>query len=112
MLLQNGSKSAKRKPTVDDTISTKSSYIMLKHQKFQYAFRQNKEDGLLCVENELGKQLHASVRTNKLDVSFRLLTQGADPNYFHDVSQYCYYILIYLLKKKFFFLGERYNSIT
>lgn len=86
MLLQNGSKSSKRKPTADDIISTKSAYIILKHQKFQYAFRQNKEDGLLCVENELGKQLHASVRTNKLEVSFRLLTQGADPNYFHDVG--------------------------
>lgn len=51
-----------------------------------YAFRENYEDGLLSVENELGKQLHASVRTPNLETSFRLLALGADPNYFHDVS--------------------------
>ncbi|KRT81895.1 Ankyrin repeat-containing protein [Oryctes borbonicus] len=51
---------------------------------YAFVFRPNNEDGLLCVENELGKQLHASVRTNNLETSFRLLIQGADPNYFHD----------------------------
>lgn len=37
------------------------------------------------MENELGKQLHASVRSPNLETSFRLLALGADPNYFHDV---------------------------
>lgn len=41
------------------------------------------EDGLLCVENELGKELHANVRSSNLETSLRLLIQGADPNYFH-----------------------------
>lgn len=54
-----------------------------------YAFRENYEDGLLSVENELGKQLHASVRTPNLETSFRLLALGADSNYFHDVSCTC-----------------------
>lgn len=95
---------AKRKPSADDPLryflkicfflylkidlilSTKAAFILMKHQKLAYAFRQNNEDGMLSVENELGKQLHASVRTNNTEVSFRLLTQGADPNYFHDVN--------------------------
>lgn len=69
----------------------KQEYIKAKHQQCSYAFRENYEDGLLSVENELGKQLHASVRTPNLETSFRLLALGADPNYFHDVK------LIFLL---------------
>lgn len=66
--------------------SVKEEYIKAKHQQCAYAFRENYEDGLLSVENELGKQLHASVRTPNLETSFRLLALGADPNYFHDVG--------------------------
>lgn len=63
----------------------KQEYIKAKHLNCVYAFKENYEDGLLSVENELGKQLHASVRTPNLETSFRLLALGADPNYFHDV---------------------------
>lgn len=66
--------------------SVKQEYIKAKHLQCTYAFRQNYEDGLLSVENELGKQLHASVRTVNLETSFRLLALGADPNFFHDVK--------------------------
>lgn len=64
----------------------KSEFIRAKHQQHAFAFCPNNEDGPLCVENELGKQLHASVRSTNVDTSFRLLLQGANPNYFHDVS--------------------------
>ncbi|KAG5880540.1 hypothetical protein JTB14_026773 [Gonioctena quinquepunctata] len=83
-LLENGSKLMKKKPNPKDSISVKRDYIKAKHQQCAFAFRENYEDGLLSVENELGKQLHASVRTANLETSFRLLALGADPNYFHD----------------------------
>lgn len=103
VLLENGSKLMKKKPSPKDPLrqdfylflsvpfnksfhfSVKQEYIKAKHQQCLYAFRENYEDGLLSVENELGKQLHASVRTPNLEMSFRLLALGADPNYFHDV---------------------------
>ncbi|XP_030764159.1 ARF GTPase-activating protein GIT2 [Sitophilus oryzae] len=84
LLLENGAKLLKKKPTAKDPVSVKQEYIKAKHQQCLYAFRENYEDGLLSVENELGKQLHASVRTPNLETSFRLLALGADPNYFHD----------------------------
>ncbi|KAL1494896.1 hypothetical protein ABEB36_010410 [Hypothenemus hampei] len=83
-LLENGSKLLKKKPGPRDPLSVKHEYIKAKHQQCLYAFRENYEDGLLSVENELGKQLHASVRTPNLETSFRLLALGADSNYFHD----------------------------
>ncbi|CAH1969209.1 unnamed protein product [Acanthoscelides obtectus] len=83
-LFENGSKLMKKKPTAKDSINIKQEYIKMKHVQCAFAFRESYEDGLLSVENELGKQLHASVRTANLETSFRLLALGADPNYFHD----------------------------
>ncbi|CAH0554454.1 unnamed protein product [Brassicogethes aeneus] len=81
-LLENGSKLLKRKPTAKDPLNVKQEFIKAKHEQLAYAFRDNYETG--SAENELGKQLHASVRTSNLEASFRLLASGADPNYFHD----------------------------
>ena len=39
------------------------------------------------------KQLHSSVRTGNLETSLRLLSLGADPNYFHTVDQISYLIV-------------------
>jgi len=36
------------------------------------------------LEQELSRQLHASVRTSNLETSLRFLVQGADPNYYHE----------------------------
>ncbi|EFA09439.1 ARF GTPase-activating protein Git [Tribolium castaneum] len=82
-LLENNGKLMKKKPNPKDAISVKSEFIKAKHLQCAYTFRDNAtyDEGL---ENELGKQLHASVRTPNLETSFRLLVQGADPNYFHD----------------------------
>ena len=41
------------------------------------------KDDLQITESDLSKQLHSSVRTPNLETSLRLLSQGADPNYFH-----------------------------
>lgn len=59
---------------------------------------------MVCVENELGKQLHGSVRISNLETSFRLLINGADPNYFHDVRllhiNTIFLFLFFVLKRK------------
>jgi G protein-coupled receptor kinase interacting protein 2 len=86
-LLENNSKFMKKKPNPKDPISVKSEFIRAKHLHCSFTFRDSAtyDEGL---ENELGKQLHASVRTPNLETSFRLLVQGADPNYFHNVQKY------------------------
>ncbi|KAB0795589.1 hypothetical protein PPYR_12428 [Photinus pyralis] len=83
-MLETNSKFAKRKPNPKDSLHTKAEFIRAKHQQCAFVARHTTEDGLLCVENELGKELHANVRSSNLETSLRLLIQGADPNYFHD----------------------------
>lgn len=58
----------------------KADIIRAKHQHLAYVLRTND------TEEELDQQLHSSVRTNNLETSLRLLVQGADPNYYHEVS--------------------------
>ncbi|XP_019868941.1 ARF GTPase-activating protein Git isoform X2 [Aethina tumida] len=82
VLLENNSKHHKKKPNSKDSLNIKQEFIKAKHKHLAYAYRDVYETG--CAENELGKQLHASVRTPNLEASFRLLASGADPNYFHD----------------------------
>ncbi|KAL3269616.1 hypothetical protein HHI36_008680 [Cryptolaemus montrouzieri] len=84
MLLENNSKMLKKKPNPRDSLETKAEFIKAKHQMCTFALRQTFDDGPICIENELGKQLHASVRSPNLETSFKLLATGADPNYFHD----------------------------
>ncbi|KAK4875771.1 hypothetical protein RN001_012193 [Aquatica leii] len=83
-MLENSSKFSKRKPNSKDPLHIKAEFIRAKHQHYAFVARSNVEDGMLCVENELGKELHANVRSSNLETSLRLLIQGADPNYFHD----------------------------
>lgn len=75
---------------------TKEEFIQAKHQQGAFIFRPSRDD-TLCTESELGKQLHSSVRTSNLDASLKLLIQGADPNYFHDVSISIYLLTLYPL---------------
>ena len=60
----------------------KTDFITAKHQNLAYVFKPAKDD-LQITESDLSKQLHSSVRTPNLETSLRLLSQGADPNYFH-----------------------------
>ncbi|GLH03995.1 Uncharacterized protein GBIM_09792 [Gryllus bimaculatus] len=62
---------------------TKADFIRAKHQMLSFVFRPGKDDTLL-LEDDLSRQLHSSVRTANLETSLRLLSQGADPNYFHE----------------------------
>ena len=77
------SKSGKKKPVASDPVHpNKTDFITAKHQGLAYVFKPAKDD-LQITESDLSKQLHSSVRTPNLETSLRLLSQGADPNYFH-----------------------------
>jgi G protein-coupled receptor kinase interacting protein 2 len=83
LLNPTSSKAGKRKPGPTDPLHpNKADFIRAKHQLLSYVFKPAKDD-LLVTESDLSKQLHSSVRTPNLETSLRLLSQGADPNYFH-----------------------------
>ncbi|XP_014095719.1 ARF GTPase-activating protein Git [Bactrocera oleae] len=94
LLDNNASKSDKgvprvRKPNPKDPLHpTKSDFIKSKHVNLVFVLKSNlQEEGVISginLENELSRQLHASVRTSNLETSLRLLVQGANPNFFHD----------------------------
>lgn len=74
----------RKKPQPKDSIHpTKADFIRAKHQMLAFVFRPGKDDTPL-QETDLSQQLHSSVRTANLETSLRLLSQGADPNYFHE----------------------------
>ncbi|XP_033610986.1 ARF GTPase-activating protein GIT2 isoform X2 [Cryptotermes secundus] len=78
------SKSGRKKPHFKDPLHpTKADFIRAKHQMLAFVFRPGKDETLLS-EDDLSRQLHSSVRTSNLETSLRLLSQGADPNYFHE----------------------------
>jgi len=83
LLNPSSSKAGKRKPQPTDPLHpNKADFIRAKHQLLSYVFKPAKDD-LTVTESDLSKQLHSSVRTPNLETSLRLLSQGADPNYFH-----------------------------
>ena len=51
-------------------------------QNLSFVYRPAKDEPAV-TESELSRQLHSSVRTPNLETSLRLLSQGADPNYYH-----------------------------
>jgi G protein-coupled receptor kinase interactor 2 len=81
------SKNIKRKPSAKDPLHpNKADFIRAKHVNLSYVLKpQQSDEGTTNLESELSKQLHASVRTPNLEVSLRLLIQGADPNFYHEV---------------------------
>lgn len=82
-------KNIKRKPSPKDPLHpTKAEFIRAKHVNLSFILKPNQleTDDNANLEIELSKQLHASVRSANLETSLRLLVQGADPNYFHEVS--------------------------
>jgi len=83
LLNPTSTKGGKRKPQPTDPLHpNKAEFIRAKHQLLAYVFKPSK-DSELVTESDLSKQLHSSVRTPNLETSLRLLSQGADPNYFH-----------------------------
>lgn len=77
-------KNSRRKPQAKDPVHpNKADFIRAKHVNCNFVLKpQDVEHSNL--ESELNKQLHASVRAPNLETSLRLLSQGADPNYFHE----------------------------
>eukprot|EP00088_Acartia_fossae_P047899 TRINITY_DN5206_c0_g1_i3.p1 TRINITY_DN5206_c0_g1~~TRINITY_DN5206_c0_g1_i3.p1 ORF type:complete len:797 (-),score=157.50 TRINITY_DN5206_c0_g1_i3:147-2498(-) len=83
LLNPNSSKTGKKKPQPNDAVHpNKADFIRSKYQNLTFVYKPAKED-ILISESDLSKQLHSSVRTPNLETSLRLLSQGADPNYFH-----------------------------
>ena len=60
---------------------TKNDFIRAKYEQLSFVHRPPKRD-----DEDLGKQLHSSVRTANLDTSLRLLSLGAQANFYHIVS--------------------------
>lgn len=85
-------KNLKRKPTPKDPLHpVKADFIHAKHVNLSFVLKPNVqqlEDGTVSFETEISKQLHASVRSANLETSLRLLVQGADPNFYHEVNYY------------------------
>ncbi|KAG4075062.1 hypothetical protein HA402_008127 [Bradysia odoriphaga] len=82
-------KGLKRKPTPKDPLHpTKADFIRAKHVNLSFVLKPNslqlEDGGGGNLENELSKQLRASVRSANLEMSLRFLVQGADPNYYHE----------------------------
>ncbi|XP_046395517.1 ARF GTPase-activating protein GIT2 isoform X2 [Ischnura elegans] len=98
LLDPSNAKSGRRKPQPKDpTLPTKADFVRAKHQTLAFLYRPNAHDGNVGsgespsvlyggTVGDLSQQLHASVRTGNLETSLRLLSLGADPNYFHEVK--------------------------
>ncbi|XP_026681915.1 ARF GTPase-activating protein GIT2 [Diaphorina citri] len=88
----------KKKPVPSDPLHpTKAEFIKAKYEQLSFMIRSND------TQEELNQQLHSSVRTSNLDTSLRLLSQGADPNYFyqgHKNQQRFYHVQRIKKKKK------------
>jgi len=83
LLNPTSSKAGRKKPQPTDALHpNKAEFIRSKHQLLSFVYKPAK-DTEVVTESELSKQLHSSVRTPNLETSLRLLSQGADPNYFH-----------------------------
>lgn len=83
LLDPSNAKSGRRKPNPKDPLNpTKADFIRAKHQMLAFVYRPNKDDKQM-VEGDISKQLHSCVRTANLETCLRLLSLGADPNYFH-----------------------------
>ncbi|XP_039514663.1 ARF GTPase-activating protein GIT2a isoform X4 [Pimephales promelas] len=76
--------SGKRKANPQDKIHpNKTEFIKAKYQMLAYVHRLPCRDDDSTAAGDLSKQLHSSVRTGNLETCLRLLSLGAQANYFH-----------------------------
>uniref|UniRef100_W5KA43 GIT ArfGAP 2 n=1 Tax=Astyanax mexicanus TaxID=7994 RepID=W5KA43_ASTMX len=61
----------------------KAEFIRAKYQMLAFILRMPCRDDDSCTAKDLSKQLHSSVRTGNLETSLRLLSLGAQANFFH-----------------------------
>jgi len=72
-----------RKPNPKDSVHpVKSNFIKAKYQMLAFVHRLPNADDRLSIA-DLSKQLYSSVRTGNLETSLRLISLGAQTNYFH-----------------------------
>lgn len=110
-------KNLKRKPTPKDPLHpVKAEFIHAKHVNLSFVLKpnvQHLEDGAGSFEAEVSKQLHASVRSANLETSLRLLVQGADPNFYHEVkSKLCLKEFVGKHRVVIYVLGEGLDTNT
>ncbi|XP_077468376.1 ARF GTPase-activating protein GIT1 isoform X4 [Stigmatopora argus] len=80
--------SGRRKPNPQDKVHpTKSEFIRAKYQMLAYVHKLPCRDDDGVTTKDLNKQLHSSVRTGSLETCLRLLSLGAQANFFHPVPQ-------------------------
>ncbi|PAA93860.1 hypothetical protein BOX15_Mlig024901g1 [Macrostomum lignano] len=76
-------KDSVRKPRPGDPVHpTKADFIKRKYEKQAFCKRYSAKEAA-AEASDASQQLHASVRTPNVEISFRLLARGADPNYLH-----------------------------
>ncbi|XP_047238675.1 ARF GTPase-activating protein GIT2a isoform X5 [Girardinichthys multiradiatus] len=76
--------SGKRKANPQDKLlPNKSEFIRAKYQMLAFVHRVPCRDDDSSTAKDLSKQLHSSVRTGNLETCLRLLSLGAQANFFH-----------------------------
>ncbi|XP_053502643.1 ARF GTPase-activating protein GIT1 isoform X2 [Ictalurus furcatus] len=76
--------SGRRKPNPQDKVHpTKSEFIRAKYQMLAFVHKLPCRDDDGVTSKDLSKQLHSSVRTGSLETCLRLLSLGAQANFFH-----------------------------
>ncbi|XP_023870240.1 ARF GTPase-activating protein GIT1 isoform X3 [Salvelinus sp. IW2-2015] len=76
--------SGRRKPNPQDKVHpTKSEFIRAKYQMLSFVHKLPCRDDDGVTTKDLSKQLHSSVRTGSLETCLRLLSLGAQANFFH-----------------------------
>ncbi|XP_055369629.1 ARF GTPase-activating protein GIT2-like isoform X4 [Betta splendens] len=84
LLDPSSSVSGKRKANPQDRVHpNKTEFIKAKYQMLAYVHRMPCRDDDSVTAKDLSKQLHSSVRTGNLETCLRLLSLGAQANFFH-----------------------------
>ncbi|XP_031711400.1 ARF GTPase-activating protein GIT2-like isoform X3 [Anarrhichthys ocellatus] len=84
LLDPSSSVSGKRKANPQDRVHpNKTEFIKAKYQMLVYVHRMPCREDDSVTAKDLSKQLHSSVRTGNLETCLRLLSLGAQANFFH-----------------------------
>uniref|UniRef100_A0A3B5KQ84 G protein-coupled receptor kinase interacting ArfGAP 1 n=1 Tax=Xiphophorus couchianus TaxID=32473 RepID=A0A3B5KQ84_9TELE len=79
--------SGRRKPNPQDKVTAKSEFIRAKYQMLAFVHKLPCRDDDGVTTKDLSKQLHSSVRTGSLETCLRLLSLGAQANFFHPLQE-------------------------
>ncbi|XP_042250781.1 ARF GTPase-activating protein GIT2b isoform X6 [Thunnus albacares] len=84
LLDPSSSVSGKRKANPQDRVHpNKTEFIKAKYQMLAYVHRMPCREDDSVTAKDLSKQLHSSVRTGNMETCLRLLSLGAQANFFH-----------------------------